>query len=81
MYEQNPVVKWTWKVLVIESGGLILDRRKNSLKPGTIFSGFSEIKHDVYGKRQDKIFFLPKQGETWFICLLPRYILFYLSVT
>ena len=26
-----------------------------------------EIKHDVYGKRQDEIFFLPKHGETWFI--------------
>ena len=23
-----------------------------------------EIKHDVYGKRQYEIFFLPKQGET-----------------
>ena len=23
-----------------------------------------EIKHDVYGKRQDQISFLPKHGET-----------------
>ena len=23
-----------------------------------------EIKHDVYGKRQDEIFFLPKDGES-----------------
>ena len=26
-----------------------------------------EIKHEVYSKRQDEIFFLPKHGETWFI--------------
>ena len=25
-----------------------------------------EVKHDVYGKRQDEIAFLPKKGETWF---------------
>jgi len=25
---------------------------------------FREIKHDVHDKRQDEIFFLPKQGET-----------------
>jgi len=26
-----------------------------------------EVKHDVYGKRQDEISFLPKQGETQLI--------------
>ena len=45
-----------------------------NLVPTALFSRFRagrekspyirEIKHGVYGKRQDEIFFLPKQGET-----------------
>ena len=30
----------------------------------TVSKHTREIKHEVYGKRQDEIFFLPKQGET-----------------
>ena len=31
-----------------------------------IIVDYREIKHDVYGKRQDEISFSPKHRETWF---------------
>ena len=44
---------------------LNLDSWQKVIKNRSV-GNFREVKHDVYGKRNDEIFSLPKHGKTWF---------------
>ena len=63
-YKINPLTaEWVLRALI--------DFTLSNARRFYMFSGEplgrERVKHEVYGKRQNEIFFLAKHGETWFI--------------